>query len=268
MNIPQGIKGKELYDYLVTNKELIIQEKKVTKTKSEAFDLNLFAQKTVKALNSNYTDDVDSGVIKRDIIANTYNWMDSHYDVHVGNTFKKSIKENQNKIFHLHDHEYKMTAKVGEPEKFEEKEVAWGDIGVNKQGNTTVLMLTSNIMKDYNPFMFSQYLTGKVDQHSVGMMYVKIDLALNDPDYKEEYATWEKYFPMLGNPEKAEQVGFFWAVKEAKLIETSAVLAGSNELTPTVDNEPSKGTQSSEAVKDDSHHPDTSKTKKKTHLFI
>ena len=38
----------------------------------------------------------------------------------------------------------------------------------------------------------------------------------------------------LGNPEQAEEKGYFWLVREAKLIEISAVLLGSNELTPTL----------------------------------
>jgi len=47
--------------------------------------------------------------------------------------------------------------------------------------------------------------------------------------------------------------GYFWAVKEAKLIEISAVLEGSNELTPTIDakntHEPLENTHVDEPVK-------------------
>lgn len=246
MKLPEFNSKKEKFDYLLKNKQTIIDMKKSVVKHSTPFELNTFAQKTVKALNTNYEDDIDSGVIKRDIIGNTYYWMDSHYDVHVGNTFGKSIKERGvEKIYHLHDHVHQVMAKIGEAQSIEEKEMDWADLGVNKQGKTTALVMTSNIMKDYNSKMFSLYLTNKIDQHSVGMIYVKIDLAINDPEYKEEFATWQKYIDLLGNREKAEEVGFFWAVKEAKLIETSAVLEGSNEITPTAINEPSnKDTQS------------------------
>ena len=69
-----------------------------------------------------------------------------------------------------------------------------------------------------------------VDQHSVGMQYVKIDLAVNDEDYEEEYKLWQDNIDQIGNKEQAEQKGYFWLVREAKLIEISAVLLGSNEL--------------------------------------
>ena len=99
-----------------------------------------------------------------------------------------------------------------------------------------ILVMESNIMKDYNPLIYGQYLSNEIDQHSVGMYYINLDLAVNDPEMKAEYSTWNKIIDKLGNKEKAEEEGFFWAVKEAKLIETSAVLAGSNELTPTMPN--------------------------------
>jgi hypothetical protein len=61
-------------------------------------------------------------------------------------------------------------------------------------------------------------------------------MAINDPEYKEEYATWQQAIDKIGNKADAEAKGYFWYVKEAKLIEISAVLEGSNELTPTVSN--------------------------------
>jgi hypothetical protein len=181
--------------------------------------------------------------------------MDSHGDVHLDNTFKSSIKQRgeAGKIWHLHDHEQKMTAKVGVPSKVYEQEVLWSDLGVNKAGTTQVLMMDSNVMKAYNGLMFQEYKDGNVDQHSVGMYYVKIDLAVNDPEFKEEFALWESTISKLGNQAKAEQEGYFWAVKEAKLIEISAVLEGSNELTPTLeakDNESSKDIQNNDPSND------------------
>jgi hypothetical protein len=83
------------------------------------------------------------------------------------------------------------------------------------------------------------------------MRYIKLDLAVNDEDYKEEYAEWNKYINEIGNKEEAEELGYFWAVKEAVLIEISAVLMGSNELTPTIENiEPLKNTQKQEPSND------------------
>ena len=137
----------------------------------------------------------------------------------------------------------------------------WTDLGVNKVGTTTVVAMDTNILKDYNPMMFAQYKEGDVDQHSVGMYYVKVELAVNDAEEIEEYKVWNQYINDIGNKELAEENGYFWAVKEAKLIEISAVLEGSNSLTPTIEakdieplledtqkTEPSLDTQSKEEV--------------------
>jgi hypothetical protein len=198
-----------------------------------------------KGLMTNYEDNED--VITRSVVTNTYNWLDSHGDVHVGNTFAKTINERENKIFHLHDHKHEVTAKVGRTKSLKEVEVLWKDLGVEKLGTTTVLMAESEIDKALNDKVFNLYSKNEIDQHSVGMIYQKLALAVNDEDYEDEYKTWKSYIDKLGNPEKAEEQGYFWAVSEAKLVEYSAVLMGSNELTPTIENiEPSKDTQKTE----------------------
>src|SRR5690606_2655782 len=81
--------------------------------------------------------------------------------------------------------------------------------------------------------MFEKYVKGKVKNHSVGMRYVKAFLAINEPRYKEEYEIWEKYYPQIANKSVADERGYFFAVTEAKVVEGSAVLKGSNEYTPT-----------------------------------
>lgn len=191
--------------------------------------------------------------LKRTIIGNTYNWLDSHGDVHLKGVFAKSIKERQNGIFHLHDHEFKLTAKVGEPQSIYEDSISWKELGIDKEGQTEALFMDSNIIKSYNERIFNDYKEDKINQHSVGMQYVKIDLAVNDEEYEEEYKNWTSTIDLLGNKSEAEEIGYYWIVREAKLIEISAVLLGSNSLTPTQSNkeaaqstsrnEPSKDTQ-------------------------
>jgi len=236
---------KEEIDYLVKHNKEIIEFKKAvvkhtTPTTTEAENSSTF-----KALSTSKENDTDS-VIKRTVIGNTYNWLDSHGDVHLEGTFGKSISERQNKIWHLHDHEQKITAKVGIPSKIYEAPVEWSDLGIKKAGTTTALMMDSDIRKDYNNLIFQEYKDGNIDQHSVGMYYVKIDFAVNDKDHKAEFKTWNDNIENIGNREKAEELGYFYAVKEAKLVEISAVLQGSNELTPTIeakDIEPEQSTQ-------------------------
>tara|TARA_R100000655_G_scaffold39820_3_gene75212 strand:+ start:1126 stop:1932 length:807 start_codon:yes stop_codon:yes gene_type:complete len=239
---------KEEIDYLVKHNKEIIEFKKAVVKHTTPTTTDKESCSTVKALSTSKEHDTDN-VIKRTVIGNTYNWLDSHGDVHLDGTFGKSISERQNKIWHLHDHEQKITAKVGVPSKIYEETVSWSDLGIKKAGTTTALMMDSDIRKDYNNLIFQEYKDGNIDQHSVGMYYVKIDFAVNDKDHKAEFKTWNDNIDKIGNREKAEELGYFYAVKEAKLVEISAVLQGSNELTPTIeakDIEPEQSTQTNE----------------------
>jgi hypothetical protein len=228
---------------IIKNKAQLLELKKSTIKHSDCFSVTE-SNGVMKGLTTMNIDDLENGIIKRSIIGNTYNWLDSHGDVHVGNTFKKSISERANKVFHLHDHKHEVTAIVGKFESLEEKQVDWLELGVNKTGQTTILLGNSKIDKESNEKIYKMYLKNEIDQHSVGMVYTKIDLAVNDKDYKDEFAVWNKYIDQIGNKAKAEEKGYFWAVSEAKLVEISAVLMGSNELTNTVQNiEPLKNTQ-------------------------
>lgn len=229
--------GKEdLFRYLIENKAAIIGMKKSETKESDEYGVSIFEKDTFKALNTNHSDDPASGIIKRTIIANTYNWMDSHDDVHLDNVFSVSIKQNEGRIWHLADHEFKLTARVGEFDKVYEDAIEWKDLGVNVMGKTMALFGDSSIMQKRNPLIFDDYLTGKIDQHSVGMRYVNIELAVNDPEMKQEFKTWSDNIGKVGNRSDVEKQGFFFAVKEAKLKEISAVLEGSNRLTNTVQN--------------------------------
>ena len=246
---------KEEIDYLVKHNKEIIEFKKAVVKHTTPTTTEAESSSTFKALSTSKENDTDN-VIKRTVIGNTYNWLDSHGDVHLEGTFGKSISERQNKIWHLHDHEQKITAKVGIPSKIYEEKVEWSDLGIKKAGTTTALMMDSNIRKDYNNLIFQEYKDGNIDQHSVGMYYVKIDFAVNDKDHKAEFKTWNDNIENIGNREKAEELGYFYAVKEAKLVEISAVLQGSNELTPTIeakDIEPLKDTQTNEPEESTQH---------------
>ena len=176
---------KEFYKYLSANKSELIAFKKAALKFTDSFGVEAETQKT---LSTNNVDDIANGIIKRTIIGNTYNWMDSHDDVHVENTFGKSIAERQDKIWHLHDHEQKITSKVGKPTSIYEKQIAWKDLGIEKEGRTICLCMDSNIMKDMNVGVFGQYLAKEITQHSVAMKYIDINMAINDPECKQEYS--------------------------------------------------------------------------------
>jgi len=251
---PEHLKGAELFRYLKANKSAIIDMKKSVIKNADAVILSISEEPPRSVAKAAYlfSNDEANGVLKRTIIANTYNWLDSHDDVHQNNLFAKSIKDRVNKMQpHLHDHIFQMDAKVGIPISWSEKSIPWTDLGVNIAGQTMSLFLESQIMKELNKQVYKDYLAGRVDQHSVGMQYVKLDMAINDADYADEYKIWQSTFDKLGNPEKAIEQGYYFSVTEAKLIEGSAVLLGSNELTPTLGNkfEPVKSTQNQQPPK-------------------
>jgi len=100
-----------------------------------------------------------------------------------------------------------------------------------------VLVYETTISKNRNPLMFDQYKNGYVLNHSVGMRYVKLFLCINsdDPFNASEKEAWDKYYPMILNKDEADETMFFWAVTEAKNVEGSAVVKGSNFLTPVLE---------------------------------
>ena len=217
---------------LIKNKKEAIKLKKAQLKKCNVVDLPSI--KTVTTKGAILKEDNEEEIF-RTIVGNTYGFMDSHDDVHIKGIFTKSIKENGQNVLHLHDHVHQLDAKVGTPLKVYEEAVDWMDVGLDKIGKTTALLMDSRIEKARNPNIFADYKGSQITQHSVGMQYVKMELAVNDSDEEEEFAIWEKYKSEVINLDLAEEKGYFWAVTEAKLIEISCVIRGSNELTPTLE---------------------------------
>lgn len=181
---------------------------------------------------------------------NTTNIMDSHYDVHLPGLWKKSLSENKN-IKHLKEHtlSFNDTLSDGPDLKAYTQKMAWSELGYNFPGITEVLIFDSIIRRKRNQgseFMINQYASGYVNNHSVGMQYVMFVMCINDDStgYGAEYEAWQKYYPEIVNKDFADDIGFFWAVKEAKVIEGSAVPIGSCWTTPTIDNNVSSSAKS------------------------
>jgi len=97
-----------------------------------------------------------------------------------------------------------------------------------------VLVYEATITKTRNPFMFEQYKNGFVLNHSVGMRYFKLYFCYNNdaPEYTAEKENFDKYKETILNKDDVGE--YFWAVTEAKNIEGSAVVKGSNFLTPVL----------------------------------
>lgn len=235
LEIPQFKTNKELFNFLIENKSTLIAQKLNTFKHGDHVGGVTSEQSANKALEG--TDNVQ---IKA--VINTTNFMDSHKDVHLPGLWKKSLSENK-RILHVQEHKSQSFDKIiadGEDLKAYTETISWKELGYNATGTTEALVFDSTIKASRNPYMFNQYKNGYVKNHSVGMRYVKIFMAINDEDFPEEKATWDKYYNEIINKEEADSHGYFWAVTEAKVIEGSAVPIGSNPITPTL--EPLKGT--------------------------
>ena len=231
--IPTFENRKDLFEYLFKNKNLIIAEKKSEFKKCDEIDYlpELSSVKITKNESKQDTDDV----IYRRLIINTTNYMDSHDDAHFPGIWNKSLNENNDR-FLLQEHEMRFANLIAPHELINAyvQTFNWKELGYNVNGTTQALVYEAEIQKKNNPFMFDKYVNNQVKNHSVGMRYVKMLLAVNDEDYKEAYAVWQEYYPLLINKERAEKNGHFYPVLEAKEIEGSAVMKGSNPITPTL----------------------------------
>ncbi len=207
------------------NGQLYVSEsgalKAVTKSESETY----FQQK--------------QGIIKP--VINTTNWMDSHHDVHIPKLWNKTVKDAGGRGLHLQEHDMAFDKVCGDEAtvKCYVQKMQWRELGIKMDGETEALFHEFSYADIYtrNPYMADQYAKGYVKQHSVGMRYVTLFMCMNSEERwaAEYYENWEKYFPMVANQAAADEEGFFWAVTEARKIEGSAVVRGSNPITPTME---------------------------------
>jgi len=233
--LPEFADKAQLVDYLVANKSTLVAQKKAATKEADAISycIQLIVGKddsVIKAENASIP--ADALQIKVRSIINTTKLFDSHGDVHLDQLWNKSLKE-QKDFYLVKQHNFDFEGIISDNVKAFTKQMTWNELGINFEGKTQALVFDSVIDKQENPFMFEKYRTGKVKQHSVGMQYIKMDLAVNDDRYEKEFATWEKYFKEIANKEDVLQAGYFWAITEAKIIEGSAVVKGSNWATPT-----------------------------------
>lgn len=97
-----------------------------------------------------------------------------------------------------------------------------------------VLVYEAVIKKERNEEMFKQYLNGWVLNHSVGMRYFKLLFCYDNDEaaYTQDKENFDKYKDQILNQ---DEIGdYYWAILEAKNIEGSAVVKGSNFLTPVL----------------------------------
>lgn len=171
------------------------------------------------------------------VVMNTTGLLDSHGDVHIKDIWKRTLSHSSTKT-HLQEHKREFDKVIDYNSKAYVSTLAWKTLGAEYPGSTQALIFESVVAEKQNKLMFEQYKEGNVKNHSVGMRYSDSRYCINSEeswakDYKEN---WDKYYPMVANKEDADARGYFNAVLEAKLVEGSSVLFGSNWISPTLDN--------------------------------
>lgn len=259
---------EDLFKALKENKPSLISLKKSIEKRADSINY-------VNSINSDLTANKEENGTQTEVeklqvkvIINTTNFIDSHNDLHINGIWNKSVSDNANKGFlHLQEHDRDFDKVISDNAKGYVESITWKSIGLPYSGKTEALIFDSIIEKKRNEFMFKQYSNGWVKNHSVGMRYVKIDLAINSESEwdKDEKELWDKYYPVVANKEVADERGYFWVVSEAKIIEGSAVVMGSNSATPTISVE-----NKSEAVEDtpETIEPSNDTQTKKRRIFI
>lgn len=234
IEIPEGLKGKELTDFLTSNKSALIAQKKSMLKTSDCIATKsaVFAKNTAEKASQLPNEDATSVLVK--VVANACNFMDSDFDVLIANSAKRTIGERKGLIPHLHDHIHQVGAQIGDVEDIYLADISLRDLGINKSGTTQCIIFETSVQKSYNEKVFNLYKSGRVVQHSIGLQYVNLEIAINDPDSEKEYELWLKHYNEIINKEAADEAGFFFVVREIKLLENSAVLFGANSLTPTL----------------------------------
>jgi len=254
---------EELFKALIENKkELISIKKSVTKNADAVSFGYLDTSVKIDTTKEDMQGQIQNPeTLNVKVVINTTNFLDSHGDVHVNGIWNKSVKDNAT-FLHLQEHERDFDKVITDTAKGYVQSMTWKQLGLPYEGKTEALIFESTIEKKRNEFMLNQYANGWVKNHSVGMRYVQLELAINtEAEYDKEYkALWDEYYPIIANKEVADERGYFWVVKEAKIIEGSAVVMGSNSATPTLENkeieavdntskeEPSEDTQSQSTV--------------------
>lgn len=243
---------EELFKELIANKKELISIKKSVTKNADAISYGY-----VETVSKN---SIDKAIASADlpntldvkVVINTTNFLDSHGDVHVNGIWNKSVADNKT-FLHLQEHQRDFDKVISDSAKGSVMQMTWKQLGLPYSGNTEALIFESTIDRLRNGFMLKQYANGWVKNHSVGMRYVQMELAINtEAEYDREYKDlWDEYYPVIANKEVADERGYFWVVKEAKIVEGSAVVMGSNSATPTLETkeelEPSQDTLNIEA---------------------
>lgn len=234
IELPSFNTKSERNDYLLEHADDLCYQKKNEFKEAPSIEAPVIR---VRSISQDKSTNSEKDVLTVKAVINTTMIMDSHDDVHINDLFSKSINENK-RIKHIQEHKSGFEYIISDKEDLNvyTKIFKWRDLGYDVDGETQALIFESKVRKERNEFMYNQYMKNRVDNHSVGMYYVIIKMAINDEreSYKENKAEFDKWIDKIANKDEVLKQGFFFAIYEAKIKEGSAVPDGSNPITPTL----------------------------------
>jgi hypothetical protein len=239
-----NLKGNELFEHLRQNKSELIAAKKSAVKFTDAIVANVvsvareFKTSAAKDASQLVLEEPvsEAGTLKVTVVCNTAWFCDSHMDVLTDKAYDESITKRGTTIPHIADHKQTSTAHIGDVTKVYTKELQLSELGLAQKGTTTALLMDTTVRADYNEKIYEFYKNGKINQHSIGLRYEELSLAINSmhEDDVAEKAVWDEFYPNIVNKELVDARGYFWAVPKVDVMENSCVLFGSNSLTPTL----------------------------------
>lgn len=238
--IPEDLKGKELFKYLIANKSKLIATKKASLKYTDSIIAKpsivpFIKTSATKAIVAPTEDELEEpGVLHVKVVANTAWICDHAMDVLTDKCYDKSIKEKGILIPHIADHIHTSTNHVGDVKAVYTEKLDLKDLGLDMPGKTTALIFETDVKEEYNELTYVFYKNGKINAHSIGLIYISIGLCINDEESIAEFDLWNKYYDKVINKDVIDEAGYFWIVPEIRVIENSSVMFPCNELTPTL----------------------------------
>lgn len=164
-------------------------------------------------------------------VGNTYNYLDSDYDVLMPGCAKNSIAlmgpgtDSVAKIKFAVGHDLTML-----PGKIVELEE--GKCNINGMNVDCLMGATKMADTTLGNDTLTNYLEGILDNHSIGFQYMKYEFLERGHGNSEAGKAFKAMVEGLINPDDAENINCMLRVDEIKLFEISAVAFGANKLTP------------------------------------
>ena len=183
--------------------------------------------------NQNVTDDSETLTVEG--VAIIANYIDSHGSIFTEDCLRASLDET---IIHSADHIRDYDHLISTSVEKEIRSIPFRDLGVDIEGDAIAFCFKSVFEKEDNERMYKQYKRGRVKYHSIefdwsrrGAEIYCANRTMHGQEYKDN---WDKYYPTVVNQEVADARGWFYVYERAPIVAVSAVVLGSNKVTPTL----------------------------------